>query len=202
MPTLDPVFDAPARETSEKIRLYLGTGCGKSTATFGLALRALSAGKNVTILFFDKLEGNSSEGKGLRYLAEANKSDPSFGRLTIHYTGVNRVGTGPKGSFRLYSSPNGILPEDKAAAKQGLDYMAEALAQKQDLVIGDEMLDVARVGLIDFDQVEAVIKSRQDPTVLALTGRRAPDWLMEMASTISSTTQLRHDGRAIAGLDC
>ena len=64
------------------------------------------------------------------------------------------------------------------------------------------MLDVARVGLIDFDKVEAVIKSRQDPTVLALTGRRAPDWLMEMASTISSTTQLRHHGRAIAGLDC
>ncbi len=111
MTTLDPVFEKPS---VEKVRLYLGTGCGKTTATFGLALRALSKGMNVTLVFFDKLEENSSEGKGLRILAQS--ADENFGRLTMHYTGVNRIGAGPKGSFRLYSSPNGILPEDKDAA--------------------------------------------------------------------------------------
>jgi len=197
MTTLDPVFEKPS---VEKIRLYLGTGCGKTTATFGLALRALSKGMNVTLVFFDKLEENSSEGKGLRILAQA--AGTTFGTLTMHYTGVNRLGTGPKGSFRLYSSPNGILPEDKDAAMQGLAYLKEGLERKDHLVIGDELLDVGRVGLIDFEAVKEMLPLRQDPTVLVLTGRRAPDWLMESASTISTTTQLRHHGRAIEGIDC
>jgi len=197
MTTLDPVFEKPS---VEKIRLYLGTGCGKTTATFGLALRALSKGMNVTLVFFDKLEENSSEGKGLRILAQA--AGTTFGRLTMHYTGVNRLGTGPKGSFRLYSSPNGILPEDKDAALAGLGYLKEGLERKDHLVIGDELLDVGRVGLIDFEAVKEMLPLRQDPTVLVLTGRRAPDWLMESASTISTTTQLRHHGRAIEGIDC
>lgn len=184
----------------ERIRLYLGTGCGKTTATFGLMIRALSKGKNVTLVFFDKLEENSSEGRALRILSEVKQD--GFGKLTMHYTGVNRIGTGPKGSFRLYSSPNGILPEDKEAALQGIKYISEALAGKDDIVIGDEVLDVARVGLVSWDDFKQAVDLRTDPTVLVLTGRRAPDWLMEQATTISSTTQLKHHGRAIEGMDC
>jgi len=197
MTTIDPVFEKPS---VEKIRLYLGTGAGKTTATFGLALRALSKGMNVTLVFFDKLEANSSEGRGLRVLAETNAE--GFGKLTINYTGVNRLGTGPKGSFRLYSSPNGILPEDKEAAAQGLQFLADGLQRGDDLVIGDELLDVARVGLVQWDDVKGQLEFRKDPSVLVLTGRRAPDWLMEQASTISATTQLKHHGRAIEGIDC
>jgi ATP:corrinoid adenosyltransferase len=120
----------------------------------------------------------------------------------MNYTGVNRLGTGPKGSFRLYSSPNGILPEDKDAAALGLTYLAEGLKRKDDVVIGDELLDVARVGLVDWDGVKTTLAQRQDPSILVLTGRRAPDWLMAEASTISATTQLKHHGRAIEGIDC
>lgn len=189
-----------ASATQERIRLYLGTGCGKTTATFGVAIRALSKGKNVTLAFFDKLEENSSEGIALRVLAETER--PGFGKLRVKYNGVNRLGTGPKGSFRLYSSPNGILPEDKDAASEGLKFLEDALKRGDDIVIGDELLDVARVGLIDWESVRAAFEHRQDPTVLILTGRRAPDWLMEQATTISTTTQLRHHGRAIEGMDC
>src|ERR1700678_1701158 len=130
-----------AIEVEERIRLYLGTGNGKTTATFGLALRAISVGKNVTMVFFDKLEENSSEGRALRVLRESKA--PGFGKLEIYYTGVNRLGTGPGGSFRLYSSPNGILPEDREQANAGLNFLKEALARKDDIVIGDELLDVA-----------------------------------------------------------
>jgi cob(I)alamin adenosyltransferase len=184
----------------ERIRLYLGTGCGKTTATFGVALRAVATGKNVTIVFFDKLEENSSEGKALRYLAESHPEH--FGKLEVHYTGVNRLGTGPKGSFRLYSSPNGMLPEDTEAAREGLSFVRAALERRDDIVICDELLDIGRVGLISWDEIRPVFESRQDPTVLILTGRRAPDWLMEQATTITSTVQLRHHGRAIEGMDC
>ncbi len=198
----------------ERIRLYLGTACGKSTATFGMSLRALSKGKNVTLVFFDKREENSSEGMALHLLekhvgepgskdVESNDSEKNhFGKLTVKYTGVNRIGTGPGGSFRLYSAPNGILPEDKEAAQQGLDHIAEALKNGDDIVIGDELLDVARVGLVDWEKVKEAFSHRKDPTVLVLTGRKAPDWLMSEATTISVTTQLKHHGRAIEGMDC
>lgn len=188
------------KPVDERIRLYLGTGCGKTTATFGLALRALSTGKNVTLVFFDKREENSSEGRAFRILCQVQ--EPGFGKLTMHYTGVNRLGTGPKGSFRLYSSPNGILPEDRDAAYQGLGYIKEALARKDDIVIGDELLDVTRVGLLDWDAFRETVESREDPTVLVFTGRRAPEWLMEQATTITTTAQLKHHGRAIQGMDC
>lgn len=187
-------------EVNKRIRLYLGTGCGKTTATFGVALRAISTGKNVTLVFFDKLEENSSEGKALRELCQAKNS--GLGRLDIHYTGVNRIGSGPGGSFRLYSCPNGMLPEDTQAARQGLSYVQAALSAGDDIVICDELLDIGRVGLISWEEIRAVIEHRQDPTVLILTGRRAPDWLMEQATTITSTVQLRHHGRAIKGMDC
>src|SRR5205814_464672 len=111
-------------------------------------LRALSTGKNVTIVFFDKLEENSSEGLALRLLAQMGQSN--FGKLSVHYTGVNRISAGPGGGFRFYSSPNGILPEDTSEAVKGLAYVQEALARGDDLVIADEMLDVARVGLLDW----------------------------------------------------
>lgn len=189
-----------ASETQERIRLYLGTGCGKTTATFGVIMRAVSTGKNVTIVFYDKLEENSSEGPALRLLSKS--TEQGAGKLEVHYTGVNRIGTGPGGSFRLYSSPNGILPEDTEAARQGLEYLKQALERKDDIVICDELLDIGRVGVIAWDEIRPVIESRQDPTVLIMTGRRAPDWLMEQATTISSTVQLRHHGRAIEGLDC
>ena len=61
---------------------------------------------------------------------------------------------------------------------------------------------MARVGLVDWDDFRKVIEMRRDPAILLLTGRKAPDWLMDMATTISTTTQLRHHGRAIEGLDC
>ncbi len=189
----------------ERIRLYLGTACGKSTATFGLLMRALSTGKSVTLVFFDKREENSSEGRAMQLLAShagEKAGENEFGKLNIHYTGVNRIGTGPGGSFRLYSAPNGILPEDKMAAQEGLDFIAEALKRGDGIVIGDELLDVARVGLVEWDKVKEAFAHRNDPTVLVLTGRKAPDWLMAEATTISVTTQLKHHGRAIEGMDC
>jgi cob(I)alamin adenosyltransferase len=184
----------------ERIRLYLGTGCGKTTATFGLTLRALSTGKNVTIIFFDKLEGNTSEGKALDILSKV--SQPGFGKLNVHYTGVNRVGAGPNGTFRFYSSPNGILPEDREEARKGLNWIKEAINRGDEIVIADEMLDVARVGVLTWDEVRPAIEARKDPTLLVMTGRKAPDWLMHEATTISTTVQLKHHGRALEGIDC
>jgi cob(I)alamin adenosyltransferase len=190
----------PSPSVPERIRLYLGTGCGKTTATFGVTIRALSRGKNVTLVFFDKLEENSSEGKAFRLLSAVDQ--PGFGKLTMHYTGVNRLGTGPKGSFRLYSSPNGILPEDRDAAYDGLRYLKEGLLRHDEIVIGDELLDVTRVGLLDWDTFRDAIEAREDPSVLVLTGRKAPDWLMELATTVTTTAQVKHHGRAIEGMDC
>jgi len=196
----DEETDSAYKSIEEKLRLYLGTGCGKTTATFGLSLRAISRGKNVTIVFFDKLEENSSEGPALHFLENANQ--PHFGNLSVHYTGVNRIGAGPKGSFRFYNSPNGILAEDIKEANRGLSLIREALLRADDLVIADELLNVAHAGLIEWEAVKEILSLRQDPTVIVMTGRNAPEWLKEAASTVSVIDQLKHHGRAIEGLDC
>jgi cob(I)alamin adenosyltransferase len=186
--------------TPDRIRLYLGTGCGKTTATFGIAMRALSREMNVSLVFFDKIEKNTSEGRILNWLS--GNSKPGFGSLELHYTGINRINAGPNGGFRFYSSANGITQEDRAEAQRGLAHLLAALARSDSLVVADELLDVARVGLVSWDQVAEVVRQRQDPTLLVLTGRKAPDWLMEKATTITSTIQLKHHGKALEGIDC
>ena len=55
---------------SGKIQIYTGKGKGKTTASLGVAMRAIGAGKKVAIVFFDKGGTDYSERKVLECFKE------------------------------------------------------------------------------------------------------------------------------------
>ncbi len=89
-----------------KIQVYTGHGKGKTTASLGLAIRALGRNKKVVIIYFDKGGEKYGERKVLDDLISNN--------FKYHVTGRERFDSITK-KFRF-----GVKKEDKAEAQRGL----------------------------------------------------------------------------------
>ena len=107
------------------LQIYTGNGKGKTTASLGLAIRAVGAGKRVGIIYFDKGgEVHYSERKILR--------ERFAKEITIVPTGLDRIHP-VTNKFRF-----GVTEEDKKEARRGLEIACEWIASKKfDLIILD-----------------------------------------------------------------
>ena len=175
------------------LQIYTGNGKGKTTAAIGLAIRALGAGKKVYIMQFMK---------GLAYSEQdvLRKFSPQLCLVT----------TGKP----FFVAQEGMLtPEEKAAwgdevvvfpkGKPPADYVAllgagfaeaarEALSGAYDVVILDELNVALFFGLIERKTVEALLDEIDSKVELVLTGRGAPDWLVERAGLVTEMKEVRH----------
>src|SRR3989339_770456 len=89
------------------IEVYTGDGKGKTTASLGLALRAVGAGKKVGIIFFDKGGEHYSERKALQ--------EKLSHLIVFVVTGRDRINSAT-GRFDF-----SVTDEDKAEVQRGLD---------------------------------------------------------------------------------
>ena len=153
------------------VQIYTGEGKGKTTAAFGLALRALGAGKKVWIAQFLKL-GESSECQALK----------CFGKeVTLRSFGIPRRMEAPftKGDFR--------------AAEEGFSWVKETLGQKKCfLMICDE---ICTPGLFREESLLELLAFRKrfaPETELVLTGRSASSGLIDAADLVSEMRKIKH----------
>ena len=111
-------------ETKGYVHVYTGNGKGKTTAAFGLALRALCAGKGVYVgQFVKSMKYNETKIERL-----FNGSDPAFGRIRIEQLG--------RGCF-IGKDPESA---DAEAARKGWARCADLLRSGEyDVVILDEL---------------------------------------------------------------
>ncbi len=152
------------------IHVYTGDGKGKTTAALGLVLRATGAGLRVYIGQFCK-KGTYSEIRCLR----------SLRGVTIEQFGSSRC---------LIS---GRKPRDIACARKGLRKAREALISgSYDLVVLDEVIVAARLGLIALPDIAALMEDCPRAVELILTGRRCPSELLRKADLISTIAETRH----------
>ena len=93
----------------------------------------------------------------------------------------------------------GILDEDKPieehqkAARLGLLEAAKILtSQAYQLVILDELNVAIHLGLLTRAEVEKVLDVRDDKQHLVITGRNAPDWLIEQADLVTEMKEIKH----------
>jgi cob(I)alamin adenosyltransferase len=153
------------------VQVYTGDGKGKSTAAFGLALRAAGAGLRVFIGQF---------AKGMRYSElEAFKrfSDcidlRQFGRPCF-----------------LRREPT---REDMQAARRGLEEVRLIFtAGRHRLVILDEANIATHFGLFSVDELLALIDAKPTPVELVITGRRADPRILERADLVTEMRELKH----------
>jgi cob(I)alamin adenosyltransferase len=153
------------------VQVYTGDGKGKTTAALGLALRAAGAGLKVYIGQFIK-NAEYSEITALRRLADS---------ITIEQFG--------RGCFIL-TEP---CQADIDAARQALTTLGRILSSgAYDLVIADEANVAVALGLINEDDLLALIDRRPPQVELVLTGRGAPPRVLERADLVTEMRLVKH----------
>jgi cob(I)alamin adenosyltransferase len=153
------------------IHIYTGNGKGKTTAAFGLALRASGAGLKVYI-------GQFIKGKVYHEIKALNKNFPN---ITIRQFGL--------GCFILKDPTK----EDKEAAQSGFEKIKIIIeGSKYDLVIMDEVNIALYFQLIDLQDLIEVIRNKPAPVELVLTGRYAPDELIACADLVTEMKEIKH----------
>lgn len=159
------------------IHIYTGDGKGKTTAAFGLALRALCAGKNVAIgQFVKSMKYNETKVESL-----FNGSNPSFGLLQIEQFGQGCC---------LDRKPD---ETDRSSALNGLSICKEWLNKGEwDVVILDEVTIALRLGLLDVKDVIDLVQRKHPATEVVFTGRYAPQELMDIADLVTDMREVKH----------
>lgn len=158
------------RERVGLLMVHTGDGKGKSTAAFGMAIRAAGHGMRVVIVQFIKGSRDCGELHALR----------RFPEITLH-----RAGEGFTWEVR---------DDDRQAAlaRWGMERAAEALAAGVDLLILDEVHIVLDKGFYDTDALLALLAARPDGIHVCCTGRHAPQALIDAADLVTEMRCIRH----------
>lgn len=152
------------------LHIYTGNGKGKTTAAFGLAVRALCAGKNVYIGQFVK---------DMKY--SETKLTEKFSNLTIEQLGT--------GCF-MDREPN---ENDIAAARKGLNRCKELLVGGEyQMLILDEVTIAIHYGLLSSMDVIDAIKCASPDIEVVLTGRYATQELINAADLVTEMKEVKH----------
>ncbi|MXW96057.1 MAG: cob(I)yrinic acid a,c-diamide adenosyltransferase [Acidimicrobiaceae bacterium] len=169
-PTEDPRPDG-LRVARSLVVVYTGDGKGKSSAAFGTALRAKARGWPVAVVQFLKSDKWVT---GEQLMAEPLGMD--FWSLGEGFT---------------WNSED--LTRDEAEAQAAWRH-GKALVQSgtHRLVVFDEITYPLNWGWIDASDVEATFRDRPERVSLVLTGRDAPQWMIEMADTVTEMHKVKH----------
>lgn len=152
------------------VHIYTGNGKGKSTAAFGLALRHLYAGGRVYIGQFVK---------SMQYSECAVETD--FANIEIEQYGRDCF---------ISRDPE---PEDIALARQGLAVISDKLnSGHYSMVIFDEVMIALFYRLFDSAQLIDILKARPRDVEVVLTGRYAPQALIDYADLVTEMREIKH----------
>jgi cob(I)alamin adenosyltransferase len=166
--------DEVAGKTVEKglLVVHTGTGKGKSTAAFGLALRMIGRGRRVGVVQFIKGAWHTAERDALA----------KFGDQVSWHT----MGEG-------FTWETQDLARDIAAAERAWAKAQELMSDPGfGLVILDELNIALRYAYLDLDQVIATLKARRPGLHVVVTGRNAKPPLIEAADLVTEMTLVKH----------
>lgn len=159
------------------IQVYTGDGKGKTTASLGLAMRALGRDWKVLIVMFTKGGNDYGELNSFRQL-----SDKIADNLTIVQAGLDRV---------IYKSNE--CEQDHKKIKKGWNLVKKAVKNDEyQLIIMDEANIAIDMGILDVDEVVKVLKSKPDEMEIVLTGRNAHPKIVEIAHLVSRIEPVKH----------
>jgi len=162
-----------------------GNGKGKSSSGFGMIARALGHDMKVGIVQF--IKGAMSTG------------EEAFYRRFPEQVSYHVVGDG-------FTWDTQNLEQDKASAEAGWDIVKRMLQDDSiNVVLLDELNIVLKMKYLDADNVIADLAARPAMQHVIITGRGAPESIIEAADTVSRIEDVKHafrDGiRAQKGIE-
>jgi cob(I)alamin adenosyltransferase len=171
---------AAAQEERGVLLINTGNGKGKSSAAFGVLARALGHGIKVAVIQFVKGRSDTGEEGFYRRIAETMP-----GGLHWHVSGEG---------FTWETQDGG---RDAAAAQAAWALACRYLADPEiGLVVLDEMTYAFKYGWLDLPPVLATLARRPPMQHVIITGRGAPEALIEAADTVTEMTLVKHAFKA------
>jgi len=156
------------------VHAYTGNGKGKTTAALGLSMRALEHGLRVHFLQF--LKGGSYTGELRAVDRYANFS-------------ITQLGKGSEDEPRFEDfEPD---TQDRARALRGLE-LARKNFKDFDVLVLDEVFVAMHLGHISVDEVKSVVDEKPLNVELVLTGRSAPQELLDKADYVTVMQSQQH----------
>jgi len=160
------------------VQIYTGDGKGKTTAAFGLALRAAGQGNKVLIYQFLK---PPSLDVGERFALQ-------LGAVRIRVEALEEA----------WDMAKSLADEEKvartqAAIREALERLMETAEKRfYDVIILDEIVFCLTRGLARFEDVKHLIERRDPAVELVLTGRGAGAELIELADLVTEMKKIKH----------
>ncbi len=152
------------------IIVYTGNGKGKTSASIGQCIRAY--GNSIPVCFVQFMKSNVKAGEQ-QFLKELLKE---------------KFYIGGKGFFRK--------EEERAKHRQAvLDTLAylDTIKEECQMLILDEILYAYKADLVTREEIENLLTyCNENKKHIVLSGRNAPDWLIDQADIVSELTEIKH----------
>jgi cob(I)alamin adenosyltransferase len=155
-----------------------GHGKGKSTSAFGMLLRAWARGYSCGVFQFVK-SGKWKVGEAKA--AAALAASPDGGNIDWE-----KMGDG-------WSWLSRDLDESEALAREGWEEVKRAIAdERYEFLVLDEITYPLKWGWIDVEELIATIRDRPGFQHVVITGRDAPQELIDAADLVSEVAKVKH----------
>lgn len=163
-------------KTKGLLAVFTGNGKGKTTASLGLAFRALGHGHKVCIIQF--IKGSWKYGE----LETAKKFAPL---LDFHVMG------------RGFTWKSDDIDKDREAAREAWE-LAKTVIEENNyaMVILDELTYLPHYKMIDEKEILSVLQKKPLEQHVVVTGRYASDDLIELADLVTEMTEIKHPYKA------
>jgi cob(I)alamin adenosyltransferase len=151
--------------------VYTGKGKGKTTAALGIVFRALGRGLRVAVVQFIKGKWKTGEGAFAEKLPD----------LTFLIMG------------RGFTWESDDISRDKEAARAAWQRAAELIvAGEHAIVILDELTYVINYDFVSLEEILATLRARPEHVHVVITGRNAPEELVQMADLVTEMKSVKH----------
>jgi cob(I)alamin adenosyltransferase len=167
-----------AGKTVEKglLIVHTGTGKGKTTAALGMVLRMIGHGRKVGVIQFVK-------------------GAMTTGEKAVFDAFPDNVEFKPMGEGFTWDTQD--RARDIALAREAWEEVKRMIADPSyDMVVADELNIVLRYDYLPVDEVLAAVNTRDRMKHVVVTGRNAPQALIDAADLVTEMTLVKHPFRA------
>ncbi len=156
------------------VQVYTGNGKGKTTAALGQALRA--SGHNIKSLIIQFLKGGS-------YSGEVKAVENCAPLIKIYQAGSP-----------FFINKDKISEKDMDSNRKGLALAEDAACGENDMgiLVLDEINVAINLGIIKTEEIIKLIKNKRPDIELILTGRNAPQEILDIADLVTEMKEIKH----------
>ncbi|SHJ91259.1 cob(I)yrinic acid a,c-diamide adenosyltransferase [Anaerobranca californiensis DSM 14826] len=174
------------------IQVYTGNSKGKTTAALGLAMRAIGHGLRVN--FIQLMKGSNYYGELVTIHrlfpdivhAQFGRPCPNSGSIKL---GISKC----TGCGRCFIKKGDDITEDKKEMEIAYEYIKKQIKGGQfHIIILDEILNCIYFDLITEEEVLELFRIKPPHVELVLTGRNAPEKIIEEADLVTNMESVKH----------